>query len=217
VTGESPLATTAQGQHVNSPKPAATLAVPVQPTDHMSGPWDASVTVVQYGDYECPTCAAVEPAVRQLLAHYGSQILFVYRHYPLEDAHPHALLAAEAAETAGAQGAFWPMHALLLAHQDRLSRRHLESYAGRIYLDLMRFRADLDDEVYRQRVREHQAGGRRSHVRATPAFFVNGVVQDVSGGMRDLFGVVAAAVSDGYSAGPRFGVGSRVASRGAAP
>jgi len=178
---------------MSSERPVATLAVPVQPTDHTIAPVDAGVTVVEYGDYGCPTCAAAEPAVRQLLALYGSGIQFIFRHYPLEDAHPHALLAAEAAEAAGAQAAFWPMHAMLFANSEHLSRRNLERYAAEILLDLLRFRADLDDRVYRQRVREHQEGGRRSHLRATPTFFVNGVVQDVSGGMRDLFDAVALA------------------------
>jgi protein-disulfide isomerase len=176
-------------------KAVVTLAVPVQPTDHTVGPLDAKVTVIEYGDFECPSCAAAEPAVRQLLQLYGSRIQFVFRHFPLEDAHPHALLAAEAAEAAGAQGAFWPMHDLLLANSPHLARRHLDDYAARIDLDLARFGADLDDEVYRQRVREQQDGGRRSHLRATPTFFVNGVVQDVSGGVRDLFGAVASGLS----------------------
>ena len=176
-------------------KPHATLAVPVQPTDHSVGPLDARVTVVEYGDFECPSCAGAEPAVRQLLKLHGSTIRFVFRHFPLEDAHPHALVAAEAAEAAGAQGKFWPMHDLLLANSTHLTRHHLDGYAARIDLELVRFRAELDDEVYRQRVREHQDGGRRSHLRATPTFFVNGVVQDVSGGMRDLFAAIDAALA----------------------
>ena len=171
-----------------------TLAVPVQPTDHTVGPRDAAVTVVEYGDFECPSCVAAEPAVRQLLKLHGARIQFVFRHFPLEDAHPHALLAAEASEAAGGQGAFWPMHDLLLANSPQLARRHLEAYAAKMDLDQARFRAELDDEVYRQRVREHQDGGRRSHLRATPTFFVNGVVQDVSGGMRDLFVAVETAL-----------------------
>jgi protein-disulfide isomerase len=173
----------------------ATLAVPVQPTDHAVGPVDAKVTVIEYGDFECPLCAGAEPAVRQMLKVHGPAIRFVFRHFPLEEAHPHALVAAEAAEAAGAQGKFWPMHDLLLANSSHLTRRHLEVYATRIELDLTRFRAELDDEVYRQRVREHQDGGRRSHLRTTPGFFVDGVVQDISGGMRDLFAAIDAALA----------------------
>ena len=111
-------------------------------------------------------------------------VVFAFRHFPLEAAHPHALEAAQAAEAAAAQGQFWPMHNLLLSNPAQLARRHLESYAEILNLDLVRFRADLDDEIYRQRVREHQEGGIRSHLRATPGFYVNGVIQDVSGGMR---------------------------------
>ena len=174
----------------------ATLAVPVQPLDHVMGSVDAEVTVVEYGDFECPSCVGAEPAVRQLLALYGPRLRFVFRHFPQEDAHPHALLAAEAAEAAGAQGRFWPMHDLLLAHSPQLARHHLDGYAARLELDLARFKAELDDEVYRQRVREHQEGGRLSHLRATPTFFVDGVVQDVSGGLRDLFAAVKSALGD---------------------
>jgi protein-disulfide isomerase len=180
---------------MNPNRRVVTLAVPVQPFDHVVGSVDARVTVIEYGDFECPICAAALPAVRQLLKLYEGRIRFVFRHFPLEDAHPHALLAAEAAEAAGAQGKFWPMHDLLLANTAHLKRHHLELYAGRIDLDLVRFRADLDDEVYRQRVREHQAGGRSSHIRATPTFFVDGAIQDVSGGMRDLFGAIEAALA----------------------
>jgi protein-disulfide isomerase len=173
---------------------SVTLAIAVASVDHVIGPEHARTTVVQYGDYECPICAGAEPAVRQLLKRYAQRIRFVFRHFPIEDAHPHALMAAEAAEAAAAQGRFWDLHEMLLANSTRLTRHHLDRYAETLGLDLARFKADLDDEVYRQRVREHQDGGRRSHIRATPAFFVNGVAQDVSGGMRDLFDAVEAEV-----------------------
>jgi len=169
-----------------------TLAVPVNATDHIVGPEHGPLTLVEYGDFECPTCQGAEPAVRQLRSLHAERLRFVFRHFPLEDAHPHALLAAEAAESSGGQGKFWPMHDKLLSHPQRLSRATLERYAGELDLDLARFKADLDDEIYRQRVREHQEGGRRSHLRATPTFFLNGVVEDVSGGMRQLFEAVDA-------------------------
>jgi protein-disulfide isomerase len=170
-----------------------TLAVPVSAGDHLAGPAHAQVVVLEYGDFECPTCAAVEPAVVQLRTAHPD-MAFVFRHFPLEDAHPHALMAAEAAEAAGAQGKFWPMHDLLLANRRHLARANLEAYAGQVGLDMARFKAELDDEIYRQRIREHQQGGQRSHLRATPTFFVNGVVQDVSGGMQALFELVAAEI-----------------------
>jgi protein-disulfide isomerase len=168
-----------------------TLTVPVSATEHLAGPEHARVTVVEYGDFECPTCAAAEPALRQLRELHALELRFVFRHFPLEDAHPHALVAAEAAEAAAAQGQFWAMHGLLLANYRHLTRTHLDGYAATLGLDVPRFKAELDDEIYRQRVREHQEGGRRSHIRATPTLFVNGVVQDVSGGLGDLFAAVA--------------------------
>lgn len=180
---------------MNAPDRQATLAVPVSAIDHRAGPEHAPVVVVQYGDFECPTCRAVEPAVRQMRALHPASVALVFRHFPMEEAHPHALLAAEAAEAAAAQGGFWPMHDLLLEHQRHLERRHLDEYAEQLGLDVVRFRAGLDDELYRQRVREHQAGGRQSRLRATPAFFVNGVVQDVSGGAHDLLAAVARVVA----------------------
>ena len=167
------------------------LTVPVTASDHTSGPDHAPVTVVEYGDYECPICLADEPAFRQLRQVHGAALRFVYRHFPIEDAHPHALMAAEAAEAAGAQGKFWPMHERLLAPGRQLDRASLLRHAEQLGLDMARFNAELNDEIYRQRIREHMAGALGSHVRATPGVFVNGVVQDVSGGMHDLFVRVA--------------------------
>jgi len=162
------------------------LVVAVSAVDHIRGAERAAVTIVEYGDFECPMCRQAEPAVQQLLLHHPASVRLVFRHFPIESAHPNALLAAEAAEAAGADGKFWEMHDLLLADGARLRRPALESYAERLGLDMARFTAALDDEVYRQRVREHIAGAQRSHVRATPGFFVNGTVCDVSGGMHAL-------------------------------
>jgi protein-disulfide isomerase len=169
-----------------------TLAVPISAIDHQVGAEHGRVVVLEYADFECPICHGVESAVRQLRAAHPADLLFVFRHYPLEAAHPHALVAAEAAEAAAAQGQFWPMHDLLLSDPNRLSRHHLAAYAEQLGLDMPRFNAEMDDEIYRQRIREHQDGGRRSHLRATPGFYVNGVIQDVSGGMRALFDAVSA-------------------------
>ncbi len=174
---------------MNQAHKIATLAVPVSAADHVAGPPHARVVVLEYGDFECPTCIAVEPAARQLRALHPD-MAFAFRHFPLEAAHPHALMAAEAAEAAAAQGKFWPMHDLLLGHPHQLSRSHLDAHAATLGLDTVRFKAELDDEIYRQKVREHQQGGQRSHLRATPTFFVNGVVQDISGGMQALFDTV---------------------------
>ena len=182
---------------MTTPTRTTSLAVMVGPTDHRLGPDRAPVTLIEYGDYECPVCASVEPAAKLLRAAHRSDLAFVFRHYPIESAHPHALLAAEAAESAGAQGKFWPMHDLLMTNPRHLSRHHLDGYAAQLGLDMGRFKAELDDEIYRQRVREHQDGGNRSHLRATPAFFVDGVLQDVSGGVHALFERVAAQLATG--------------------
>jgi protein-disulfide isomerase len=121
-------------------------------------------------------------------------VRFVFRHFPLEEIHPHAALAAEAAECAGGQGKFWQMHDLLFEHQDHLKLHQLHDYAERLSLDRARFTAELDDHVYLQRIREHQESGRDSGVRATPTFFVNRHVQDVSFGMGSLRSAIEAAI-----------------------
>ncbi len=175
------------------PLHGAELAVPVDASDHTLGPEHAPVVVVEYGDFDCPTCKQAAPTVRLLLERFASRGRVAFRHFPLEQAHPHALLAAEAAESAGEQGKFWEMHDLLFANQDRLAVRHLHSYAERLGLDMARFTAGMDDHVYLQRIREHQDGGRRSRVRGTPGFLVNGRIQDVSFGLERLFDAVGAA------------------------
>ena len=170
------------------------LAVPINAVDHVTGSSHASIAVVEYGDFECPTCKQAAAAVKMMLNHFKNRIRFVYRHFPLEEVHPHALQAAEAAESAGAQGKFWEMHDLLFENQLRLKPNHLRSYAERLDLDIARFTADMDDEIYRQRVREHMAGGHESGVRATPGFFIKGKIHDVSYGVHTLYDAVAATL-----------------------
>jgi protein-disulfide isomerase len=166
----------------------------VRPTDHARGPEHAPVTIVEYGDFECPNCKQAKPAVEIVLNRYPEQVRFVYRHFPLTDVHPHALAAAEAAECAGAQGKFWEMHETLFEHQTHLDRKHLLRYADDLGLDMARVASELDDEIYRQRVLEHLAGGERSGVRGTPGFFVNGRIVDVSFGLHALLDAVEAAL-----------------------
>ena len=168
---------------MNTNAPIVTLALPLQPTDHTQGPEHARVTLIEYGDFECPTCKVAAPTTRMLLDQFPNQIRFAYRHFPLEDAHPHALLAAEASESAAAQGRFWPMFELLFRNQAHLKEKDLQRYALEVGLDMARYTAEMDDHIYLQKVREHVESGRRSHIRATPTFFVNGVVQDISFGM----------------------------------
>jgi protein-disulfide isomerase len=166
------------------------LKVPVNASDHAIGPEHARVTVVEYGDFECPNCKQAAPSVKILLERFKGSVRFVYRHFPLEEVHPSALHAAEAAECAGAQAKFWPMHDLLFDNQAHLKPAQLASYAERLTLDMERYRSEMDDHLYLQRIREHMESGHASGVRSTPAFFVNGRVQDVSFGMNHLFEAV---------------------------
>jgi len=177
-----------------SPQRPVDLAVPVSAVDHSLGPDHAPVTILEYGDFECPTCKQAAPAVKLLLERFASRVRFVYRHFPLEQPHPHALGAAQAAECAAGQGKFWQMHDLLFANSQHLARRNLQSYAASLGLDLARFNAELDDQVYLQRIREQMDGARASGVRGTPGFFVNGVIQDVSFGLQGLSQATEAAL-----------------------
>jgi protein-disulfide isomerase len=132
-----------------------------------------------------------------LLERFPNKVRFIFRHFPLQEAHPHALPAAEASEAAAAQGKFWPMHDLLYQNQAHLKDKDLHRYAEGLGLDMARYTAEMDDHIYLQKVREHIEGGRRSHIRATPTFFVDGVVVDISFGMKALHDAVAAAVGRG--------------------
>jgi protein-disulfide isomerase len=170
------------------------LVVPITPEDHVLGPEHAPCTVVEYGDFECPLCKQAAPAVRLLLQRFDQRLRVVFRHFPVEATHPHALLAAQAAEAAGAQGKFWQMHDLLFENQLHLEPLQLPGYAAQISLDVPRFIAELDDEIYLPCIREQIEGARASHVRGTPGFFVNGVIQDVSYGMESLEKAVGAAL-----------------------
>jgi protein-disulfide isomerase len=178
------------------------LVEPVGPADYVIGAENAPVTVVEYGDFECPNCKQAVGAVKLLLVRFEHRIRFAFRHFPLEEIHPHALHAAEAAECAGGQGKFWQMHDLLFEQQRHLELAHLYDYARRLDIDMARFTAEMDDEIYLQRVREHQRSGHDSGVRATPGFFVNGRIQDVSYGLQSLFEAVEAELRSGSKEGP---------------
>jgi Na+/H+ antiporter NhaA len=150
------------------------LAAPVDPErDHFRGPEDAPVTLLEYGDFECPYCGQAEPVVRELLSDFGD-VRYVWRHLPLNDVHRNAQSAAEAAEAAAEQGAFWEMYELLLANQDHLSPADLIGYAGQIGLDVERFSDDLQNHVGAARIAEDVDGADLSGVSGTPTFFVNG-------------------------------------------
>jgi Na+/H+ antiporter NhaA len=151
------------------------LGAPVDPgRDHIRGPARAPVTLVEYGDFECPYCGQAEPVIRELLAGRGD-VRYVWRHLPLNDVHPHAQLAAEASEAASDQGEFWPMHDLLLAHQGDLLMRDLVRYAGDLGLDTARFRDHLGRRAGTPRVAEDVDSADLSGVSGTPTFFINGL------------------------------------------
>jgi protein-disulfide isomerase len=155
-------------------------------SDHILGGAHAAVTIVEYGDFECPNCKQAAPAVKLILAHFEGRVRLAWRHFPLEEVHPQALHAALASEAAAAQGRFWPMHDLLFANQAHLKLQQLRGYAERLELDLARYDAEMKEEYYLQRVREQIEGGKEAGVRSTPTFLVNGAIQDVSFGLQAL-------------------------------
>jgi Na+/H+ antiporter NhaA len=159
---------------LGSSEPIVDLAVPVDPErDHIRGPMDAPVTLVEYGDFECPYCGRAEPVVRELLRDFGD-LRYVWRHLPLNDVHPHTQMAAEAAEAAAEQGAFWEMYDLLLADQSALTDEDLVARAEQLRLDVERFRKDLMHHVGATRIAEDVDGADLSSVTGTPTFFING-------------------------------------------
>ena len=155
----------------------ATLDPPVDPAgDHLRGPADAPVTLVEYGDFQCPYCGDAYPVVQELVERFGERLLFVFRHMPLADLHPRAPAAAEAAEAAGAQGRFWEMHDRLFEHQLELSDADLREHAAAIGLDLERFDRELAERLHRARVEQDFRSGVRSGTPSTPRFFINNVM-----------------------------------------
>ncbi len=155
------------------------LTMPVSPArDHIRGPVNAPVTLVEYGDYECPYCAAAHPIVKAIEAQAGGVVRFVFRHFPMTTVHPHAELAAEAAEAAGRQGRFWDMHDVLYANQQQLDGPALLAHAAALDLDLNRFSNEVARHAHLAKINEDFMSGVRSGVNGTPAFYINGVRHD---------------------------------------
>jgi protein-disulfide isomerase len=169
------------------------LTVPVSGRDHVCGAAVARVTLLEYGDYECPFCGAAYSVLEQVMLIMGDEIQFAYRHFPLTQIHPHAQQAAEAAEAAAAQGRFWQMHELLFTHQDRLAPRDLLGYAQALELDASRFALELRSRTHAPRVREDFLSGIRSGVNGTPTFFINGVRHNGGYDLESLLGALGAA------------------------
>ena len=158
----------------------ARLTLPVGARDHAQGPPDATLTLVEYGDYECPHCGRAYPIVKEVQRRLGSKLRFVFRNFPLGESHPHAQHAAEAAEGAAIQGRFWEMHDTLFEHQRSLDDTHLVGYAATLGLDAKAFERELQAHAHRARVREDFISGVRSGVNGTPTFFINGLRYDDS-------------------------------------
>jgi len=151
------------------------LTLPVGQRDHIQGLDTAPVTLVEYGDYECPYCGDAYPIVKQVQKNLGSKLRFIFRNFPITQIHPHAQHAAEAAEAAAAQNKFWEMHDYLYEHQHALDDNHLEKYASRLGLDITQFNHDMASHAYAQRVREDFLSGVRGGVNGTPTFYINGI------------------------------------------
>jgi protein-disulfide isomerase len=154
------------------------LRPPVSEADHRAGSDDAVVTLVEYGDYECPHCGRAQPVLEEVRKRMGSRQAFVFRHFPLTNVHPHAEHAAEAAEAAASQGRFWEMHEAIFAQQSALTDRDLVSRAKRLGLDAGRVEKELAAGVHAGRVRRDFDSGVRSGVNGTPTFFINGARHD---------------------------------------
>jgi protein-disulfide isomerase len=169
------------------------LAKPVSATDHAQGPVDAPVTLVEYGDYQCPYCGAAYPIIKAVQARLGDKLRFVFRNFPLQQAHPYAELAAEAAEAAGAQGKFWEMHDALYENQAELGQELIEMLVERLGLDAERFEADLEGRAFQARVKHDFMGGVRSGVNGTPSLFINGERYDESWDEESLAAALQAA------------------------
>jgi protein-disulfide isomerase len=174
----------------------AVLALPVSPgRDHIRGPVDAPVTLIQYGDYQCSYCALAHTVVDAIQARAGKEICFLYRHFPMTTVHPHAESVAEVAEAAGAQGKFWPMHDLLFENQERLAMPYLVAYAKSLGLDGEQFSRDAAARAYATKIREDFMSGMRSGVNGTPTFFINGVRYDGAWDARTLWAAIQDAVA----------------------
>ena len=177
----------------------STLKVPVTPEDHAQGPENAEVTLVEYGDYECPHCGRAYPIVKQVQKHFKKRLRFIFRNFPLSEMHANAEAAAEVAEFAGSQGKFWEMHDLLFENQTRFGEALFAELSEQLKLSSTELSRALEQKTFEARVRSDFSGGVRSGVNGTPTFFINGVRHDASFGydalVTAIHGVMDAAKS----------------------
>ena len=179
----------------------ATLKVPVSAQDHSEGPADAPVTLVEYGDYQCPHCGRAYPIVQQVQKHFGAKLRFVFRNFPLTELHPNAEAAAETAEFAATQGRFWQMHDAIFENQRHLSDSTLLKLALELGLSGDDLTQALDSAQFEPRVQADFGGGVRSGVNGTPTFFLNGHRHDAPFEYEDLVVAIDAALGKGKGAG----------------
>jgi protein-disulfide isomerase len=175
----------------------ASLKIPVSDQDHAQGPPSAPVTLVEYGDYECPHCGSAHPIVKRLQKHYGDRLRFVFRNFPLTQIHPMAEPAAEAAEFAAAHGKFWEMHDAIYENQTELSLELLGDLADKLGLPADGLGNALDNHEYLEKVRSDFSGGVRSGVNGTPTFFINGNRHEDSFDYETLVEAIDAALAHG--------------------
>jgi protein-disulfide isomerase len=171
----------------------SSLAPPVGPADHARGSADAPVTLVEYGDYECPHCGMAHPIVKAVESRLGDQLRFVFRHFPIASNHPHAEHAAEMAEAAADRGKFWEMHDLLYENQDALEDENLLTYAASLGIDPAWPASALQSGTFTERVRANFLSGVRSGVNGTPTFFINGVRHEGPWDEESLLAAIAEA------------------------
>lgn len=176
---------------------SARLTQPVSAHDHAAGPADAPLTLVEYGDYQCPYCGAAYPVVKRLQKTLGKKLRFVFRHFPLTEAHPYALITAEAAEAAALQDKFWEMHDLLFEQQSFLKPEIIPLWAKKIGLNLEQFENDIKRGVVAKRIREDRQSGIRSGVNGTPTFFINGIRYDGSPDYASLLSALESELAPG--------------------
>jgi protein-disulfide isomerase len=170
------------------------LTLPVsEDRDHIQGPPEAAVTLVEYGDYECPYCGAAYPIIKEVQERMGERLRFVFRNFPITTSHPHAEQAAEAAEAAAAQGRFWEMHDLLYENQQHLGGKDLRAYAEQLGLEVEPFDQELAEHVHADRVHEDFMSGVRSGVNGTPTFYINGSRHDDSYDLETLLAALERA------------------------
>src|SRR3989449_66144 len=165
---------------------AAKVTLPVAGRDHIQGPVDAPIALLEYGDFECSVCGEVYPVIKEIRRRLGDNLCFAFRHFPMTNVHPHAQRAAEAAEAAGAQGSFWEMHDILFENQDALEDEDLARYAVALGLDARRLMTEVLGGAHTRRVREDFRSGVRGGVNGTPTFFINGERYDGARGLDPL-------------------------------